>query len=66
MSEIIHLIFYDARAKARKVDRPLILIRGRLGRFEDSGDGLRESGRNFKANEKLWGFLIWMGFEIIT
>ena len=36
ISEIIHLMFDDARAKVRKVDRPSISIRGRLGGFEDS------------------------------
>ena len=29
-------MFDNARAKVRKVDRPSIWIRGRLGRFEDS------------------------------
>ena len=31
-------MFDNARAKVRKVDRTLISIRGRLGRFEDSAD----------------------------
>ena len=29
-------MFDNARAKVRKVDRPSIWIRGRLGRFQDS------------------------------